>query len=470
MGGFVFDTQELPRERKFLPRNRDRVTLAPDAIIFLAEHAPWLFPDISEAEIQDKSKGNSLAKGIVCVQATWFIIQCIFRLRDGLAISLLELNVCAHALCVFFIYAMWWNKPLDCEEPTPIKGPHSHECCAWMCFYSEFDGYKDSASLEFILDSTERPSTTVSFPWDTKHVKQRRTEPSDISTEIANIFHAGSRVDDVVYRRDKDPKWHSETKTLSGNITIDHPRLPYHNYDKRRWTLAARGAQQHHTWKVSSEQTLSQAIVAFESTTQWPKNENPIRSRMRNWPIDFEFTSTLDSSSLGELMSGSSLIMSLAFTFAGLFYGSVHLLAWTYSFPSSLESLLWRISAVTVAASGPVILIGNIITIILSDSDLNCLFISVLGTLISGLYYLRKLSFWDLPGLLWHLPSLLWALLWEFPDLLRVFWTLFTVFIFPIFYLFVRAFLVIECFISFPYLADSAYVQPQWSYIFPHIS
>lgn len=135
MGGFVYDTSDLPDNEQFLPGNRTRVTLAPDAVIYIARLCPWLLPDISEESIQDKSKANSLAKGVVCVQAFWFILQTIFRLADGLPISLLELSTAAHSLCALLVYALWWRKPLDVESPTVITGEDSRELFAFLAFF-----------------------------------------------------------------------------------------------------------------------------------------------------------------------------------------------------------------------------------------------------------------------------------------------------------------------------------------------
>jgi hypothetical protein len=104
MGGFAFDTSNVPKEEKFLLGSRDRVTLHPDAVESLAQEAPLLLLDISQAAIADKCKANALAKGIVCLQAVWFTIQCVFRLSQGLSISLLELNTFAHAICALVIY------------------------------------------------------------------------------------------------------------------------------------------------------------------------------------------------------------------------------------------------------------------------------------------------------------------------------------------------------------------------------
>ncbi|KAK3351893.1 hypothetical protein B0H65DRAFT_421390, partial [Neurospora tetraspora] len=65
-----------------------------------------IIPTRSLEHIRDKSKGNTMAKILVCIQASWFCIQCLTRFAQGLAISLLELNTFGHAICTFFIYIM----------------------------------------------------------------------------------------------------------------------------------------------------------------------------------------------------------------------------------------------------------------------------------------------------------------------------------------------------------------------------
>ena len=35
-------------------------------------------------------------------------------------VSLLELNTLAYALCAFLTYLLWWEKPLDIEEPLLV--------------------------------------------------------------------------------------------------------------------------------------------------------------------------------------------------------------------------------------------------------------------------------------------------------------------------------------------------------------
>lgn len=68
---------------------------------------------LQRAVLQDPSKASGLAKFITCTQAFWFCSQCIARLSEDMAISLLELNTFAHCISALLIYFFWWHKPYD---------------------------------------------------------------------------------------------------------------------------------------------------------------------------------------------------------------------------------------------------------------------------------------------------------------------------------------------------------------------
>src|SRR5258707_14662834 len=65
-----------------------------------------IFPPLSIAEINDKSKGDFLTKAIVILQTTWFIVGCVVRAIQGLAVTELELVTLAlaslNAITYFF--------------------------------------------------------------------------------------------------------------------------------------------------------------------------------------------------------------------------------------------------------------------------------------------------------------------------------------------------------------------------------
>ncbi|OCL05632.1 hypothetical protein AOQ84DRAFT_379409 [Glonium stellatum] len=70
--------------------------------------------------------------------------------------------------------------------------------------------------------------------------------------------------------------------------------------------------------------------------------------RIQNWPR-FGFTSW------DEGLEDVHEQFYVGFTFAGLTYGGLHLVAWNAPFPTRVEGLLWRVSSMALAASGIVI-------------------------------------------------------------------------------------------------------------------
>lgn len=164
MGGFAFDTSN--EDQNFLPGNRTRISLTKLGLDFLTYHEPDLLPDISETQIQDKSKANSLAKTIVCLQALWFCMQCVGRFISKTSISLLELNTFAHSLCTLLTYCLWWYKPLDVEEPSLITDRKMREICAEMCIRSRLAGdpvRKMTCMLRYI--NGERNQKMFPYRW-----------------------------------------------------------------------------------------------------------------------------------------------------------------------------------------------------------------------------------------------------------------------------------------------------------------
>jgi hypothetical protein len=99
-GGFAFEIDEGYDESgnpqaAFLPAECPRrLTLTARGVALLAQCG--LLPDIAEEEIQDKSKANNMAKGLVVLQASWMLVQVIGRLVVHLPVTLLEVNTVAH--------------------------------------------------------------------------------------------------------------------------------------------------------------------------------------------------------------------------------------------------------------------------------------------------------------------------------------------------------------------------------------
>ena len=74
----------------------------------------------TEEEIKDKGKSDWLAKSLVLLQTSWFVMQCIARAKEHLPITHLEIVTLAYAAMNFVIYIFWWNKPLNVNQPVRV--------------------------------------------------------------------------------------------------------------------------------------------------------------------------------------------------------------------------------------------------------------------------------------------------------------------------------------------------------------
>ncbi len=97
-GGLVFEINQSGEEKNadnFLPADCPRrLTVTARGIALLARCGR--LPDISKADIADKSKVNKIASALVIIQALWILIEVIGRLAVGLPVTLLEVNTIAH--------------------------------------------------------------------------------------------------------------------------------------------------------------------------------------------------------------------------------------------------------------------------------------------------------------------------------------------------------------------------------------
>ena len=354
MGGFVFDTSDVPEEKQFLPLGKTQISLTPKALLFLAQNAPTLLPDLPKAAILDKSKASGLTKALVCFQAAWFITQCIARLAEGLPITLLELNTLAHTVCALLVYTMWWNKPLDVEQPTAIKGPAMYAVCAYLCLHSQCDPVRKYIPLH-----------------------------------------------DVQYTQKPDPSLMTRNLLLSGDMAT--------RVKANKTSTAAD--------RLRVELATTAAV-----TLPVEKGEDILKWRIPNWQAELNYS--IGAFIIGEYdLDRESVAFIVAATAAGLMYGGIHLLAWNAPFSSSAQRILWRLSGIVIAASGPSLLLQQL-----------------------GMWVIRKV----------HEAADGW--------LGGVF------FIWAVLYFVARVFLVVECFLSLPYAQDLVFQQLRWAGYIPHIS
>ncbi|KAG1815781.1 hypothetical protein DFJ58DRAFT_473694 [Suillus subalutaceus] len=109
MGGFMLYVDGNPYH-----------TLQPDEILMLIRDRCIDAPTLTANQIQDRSKGNAISKGLVIIQVAWFVMQLITRAIYHLETTQLEVGTLAFAVLNFLTYAVWWNKPLNVKCPHPV--------------------------------------------------------------------------------------------------------------------------------------------------------------------------------------------------------------------------------------------------------------------------------------------------------------------------------------------------------------
>ena len=100
---------------------------------------PDIIPDISEESITDRAGSNPMSKTLLIIQVGWFCANCLLRLIQKLPLSLLEVSTAAHGFCTLLTYLVWWSKPQNIAEATPMKGERAREVHALlMCSQKEY--------------------------------------------------------------------------------------------------------------------------------------------------------------------------------------------------------------------------------------------------------------------------------------------------------------------------------------------
>ena len=127
MGGFhLFKHGRTQETSNAIPiSHEDDIPLHPLAAIHLygdntldIDFSSFTVP--TEAEIKDRGKSDWLAKSLVLLQTSWFVMQCIARAIKHLPITHLEIMTLAYAAMNFVMYFFWWNKPLNVNRPVRV--------------------------------------------------------------------------------------------------------------------------------------------------------------------------------------------------------------------------------------------------------------------------------------------------------------------------------------------------------------
>lgn len=233
-----------------------------------------------------------------------------------------------------------------------------------------------------------------------------------------------------------------------GILRIQRPYIDLAPSDVLRWKLAYQGLQKY-PGLFYYPSSMDYAADGCNNTRKLHRRylNEYVTDRVRNWPNMRLVRESSDHDATG---------LFLSLSVAGLLYGGLHLSAWNAPFRSAIESLLWRISSVSIAVSGIVLI--------------TALLFAALFFFLAELPVCRKISSWltrmeqvrNPIGLFLVIiiqSSYLALALLFYPVTLGIF----------ALYIFSRIYLLVECFLGIPYLPLSVLEVPRWSHYFPHL-
>ncbi|KIJ33732.1 hypothetical protein M422DRAFT_182859 [Sphaerobolus stellatus SS14] len=263
------------------------------------------FPSISEPEIKDKSKSDALGKTVASAQIIWFITQVVARRARGLAITEIELTTSALAALNTVMYFLWWDKPFDVQCPSIVR-LKSQELPAEMNSSSRneqlhhyrhrhyhFSSYstRDRSSVRGWLPGKSHVFST--FCWGFSHHLRFVSIPTPITELISDVSLGVQEAVEALYYK---------KGCLYTNIALISPFT----------------------------QTLRELTRGEEKAVPADR-------------VGIFHTEHQDAEEIGSIRR---FYITMA---VGCIFGGLHLIGWSFSFPSRVEMLAWRISGCVIA-------------------------------------------------------------------------------------------------------------------------
>ena len=296
------------------------------------ERAPELVPDLSKASIRDRSKADGMAKALLVWQVLYFCFSAVARVAQSLPLSLLEVSTLAHSFCTVLTYIVWWKKPVNIQEPTPIAGDRATELAALLLMMS--DARRFWMAGIFCM-WCERELSYVDVPADHAENTSRRiidNPAADTITLRPQQVLAGT----TFSPRDVNPGPFSQFAFKGRPLPwFCQPRLAERAVqlavaDRNRWRLATRA--------ISRLQLDASAVKNMSKGHQYAAPYTGLQAMAFIYYPGFE---------------GGSVWQVLAMVIAMTIYGLPHcVFGWNVQFPTTFERDLWRVATLILSTLG----------------------------------------------------------------------------------------------------------------------
>ncbi|TFK70474.1 hypothetical protein BDN72DRAFT_818680 [Pluteus cervinus] len=256
-------------------------------------------------QLQDRSKGDFLSKGLVALQTSWFVLECIARFQQHLPITELEVITLAFAVLNVITYGFWWDKPLNvnCQVQIHIKPEVSPN-------RPEANESRDGGSNEVEGEGRQvREASNIG-----------KEEGGNDVIEGGNN-HEGSQL--LMTPMGQDQRDGDATTTKNGRNQKKSSTVGKRLLRLPRWPY---------------DRLVVRPFTALVLPIQDMFKCEDVEKGARHVPMFYGFPNTL----------GDLLRIRLMSCLIGMIFAGIHFIAWDSHFPTHVELLFWRSASLVV--------------------------------------------------------------------------------------------------------------------------
>ncbi|KAL5046486.1 hypothetical protein BDW71DRAFT_207279 [Aspergillus fruticulosus] len=157
-------------------------------------HASW---GLTENQIRDKNKSDSITKLITLFQVLWFVATCIMRAVNSLPLAQLESMTLSYIPLFAITYFFWWEKPKDVFASTivrlPDMDPEQLRLFESMALSDKFDDINAQRSYWNIWDLTSRVFEKEEEERERQEAIAKATQQMQTASEQQGIFRSSTQ-------------------------------------------------------------------------------------------------------------------------------------------------------------------------------------------------------------------------------------------------------------------------------------
>jgi hypothetical protein len=345
MGGFIlFDGEEplgiLPPHhlKDYLEKRRIRIT---------------------HKEINDKSRRDWVSKGLVLVQTTWFLLQCIARAIRRIPVTELEVITLAFAALNFVTNWFWWNKPQNVGCPIPVLKTSTEDEHA--PFPIDAQSSVVPPDVENMEGSPHASTCLVSAPMQALSQDPSTSTSHSVS---CNQLSTQSQTPGHVLDSTSHEQIYADIPCLTTSTNLpDTLDFQYRSNER-----GAESGMHEDVLPVvidAVRDMIKQKLEDIKACGVWGERLHAILSvafnpllLMADISAKIVGRQAIEASALrvptfygGDWTIQDQLFIGVGASFVAVVFGAIHCIAWSFQFPTHVEKILWRSSAIVITCT-----------------------------------------------------------------------------------------------------------------------